>query len=486
MTAGADGASGRRPCHNAGVVLLISTYDLGRQPFGLASAAAALRAAGAEVVCADLAKERLSDAAVRRATAVAFFLPMHTATRLAVPVIDRVRARQPGRDDWPPTASTRRSTPRCCASTACRSILGGEFEDDAGRGVVGEHRPIVDAAPGGASDAPRVPRVQFLVPDRAGPAGADDATRRSSAGAERTDGRLHRGQPRLQAPLPALSDRPGLRRPLPRRPGRHRAGRRRGAGRRRRAGTSPSAIPTSSTASATRVAVVERFAGEFPGVTYDVTIKVEHLLAARRRAAAAARHRLRVRDDRGRSRRRSHARARSRRGTRAPTSSAWSSGAATRSASRSRRRSWRSRRGRRSRAIAICCRRSTGSISSSTSRRSSSRSGCSSRKDRGCWSSPDVRAVIAAVQPALADLSVGPRRSARRRVAEARSKRWSACNLSAPRRELFARVWALAHDAAGLAAERYARARHPGAGGRSRISTNPGTVERSPRRSRWL
>ena len=79
------------------MVLLISTYDLGRQPFGLASAAAALRAAGAEVVCADLAKERLSEAAVRRATAVAFFLPMHTATRLALPVIDHVHAVNPDR-----------------------------------------------------------------------------------------------------------------------------------------------------------------------------------------------------------------------------------------------------------------------------------------------------------------------------------------------------------------------------------------------------
>ena len=98
MTTRRRDASGGRPCHNAGVVLLISTYDLGRQPFGLASAAAALRAAGVEVVCADFAKERLSEAAVRRATAVAFFLPMHTATRLALPVIDHVRADESGRD----------------------------------------------------------------------------------------------------------------------------------------------------------------------------------------------------------------------------------------------------------------------------------------------------------------------------------------------------------------------------------------------------
>ena len=39
---------------------------------------------------------------------------------------------------------------------------------------------------------------------------------------------------------------------------------------------------------------------EFPTVTYDVTIKVEHLLQHRDAAAAPARHRLRVRDQRGR------------------------------------------------------------------------------------------------------------------------------------------------------------------------------------------
>jgi hypothetical protein len=72
-------------------VLLISTYDLGRQPFGLASPAAWLREAGVQVTCADLSREKLPEDAVRGADLVAFFLPMHTATRLAVPVIDRVR-----------------------------------------------------------------------------------------------------------------------------------------------------------------------------------------------------------------------------------------------------------------------------------------------------------------------------------------------------------------------------------------------------------
>jgi radical SAM superfamily enzyme YgiQ (UPF0313 family) len=72
-------------------VLLLSTYDLGRQPFGLASPAAWLKRAGIDVTAVDLSRDKLSDAAIAGATLVAFYLPMHTATRLALPVIDRVR-----------------------------------------------------------------------------------------------------------------------------------------------------------------------------------------------------------------------------------------------------------------------------------------------------------------------------------------------------------------------------------------------------------
>ena len=45
--------------------LLISTYDLGRQPFGLASPAAWLRRAGVAVTCLDLSREPLREGAVR-------------------------------------------------------------------------------------------------------------------------------------------------------------------------------------------------------------------------------------------------------------------------------------------------------------------------------------------------------------------------------------------------------------------------------------
>lgn len=76
-------------------MLLVSTYDLGRQPFGLASPAASLRNAGVEVDCVDTSREQLNDQRIASASLVAFYLPMHTATRLASPLIDRVRRVNP-------------------------------------------------------------------------------------------------------------------------------------------------------------------------------------------------------------------------------------------------------------------------------------------------------------------------------------------------------------------------------------------------------
>src|SRR2546428_6441597 len=77
-------------------ILLLSTYELGRQPFGLASPAAWLRSQGHQVLCTDLSRDPLPLDAVRHADLIAFYLPMHTATRLAVPVIAKVRQLNPG------------------------------------------------------------------------------------------------------------------------------------------------------------------------------------------------------------------------------------------------------------------------------------------------------------------------------------------------------------------------------------------------------
>ncbi|MDX1528416.1 MAG: CUAEP/CCAEP-tail radical SAM protein, partial [Gammaproteobacteria bacterium] len=75
--------------------VLINTYELGRQPFGIAQAVAWLRDAGHEVVCLDLAVQPLERERLANADLVALHVPMHTATRIAVKALPRIRAMAP-------------------------------------------------------------------------------------------------------------------------------------------------------------------------------------------------------------------------------------------------------------------------------------------------------------------------------------------------------------------------------------------------------
>ncbi|MFZ0255913.1 MAG: CUAEP/CCAEP-tail radical SAM protein [Gammaproteobacteria bacterium] len=76
-------------------VILISPYELGRQPFGLAEPAAWLRRSGFQVTCIDLSLQRLDGEALREARLVAIYLGMHTATRIAAEALPRIRALAP-------------------------------------------------------------------------------------------------------------------------------------------------------------------------------------------------------------------------------------------------------------------------------------------------------------------------------------------------------------------------------------------------------
>ena len=138
-------------------VLLISTYDLGRQPFGLASPAAWLRREGVGVDCVDTSRDPLADDTILRASIVAFYLPMHTATRLAAPLIDRVRAVNaaaqivayglyaPLNADW-------------LRSRGVTTVLGPEAEEDLVALAVSKPQlPIPNS---------RLPKLHFIPPDR--------------------------------------------------------------------------------------------------------------------------------------------------------------------------------------------------------------------------------------------------------------------------------------------------------------------------------
>lgn len=76
-------------------LLLVSTYELGRQPVHLASPTAALGANGIDVIPLDLAVEDWDPDLVDRVDGVAFSVPMHTAMRLAMSMAATVRERRP-------------------------------------------------------------------------------------------------------------------------------------------------------------------------------------------------------------------------------------------------------------------------------------------------------------------------------------------------------------------------------------------------------
>ncbi len=78
-----------------GEILLVSTYELGHQPHGLALPRAFLERAGFAPACLDLAVEPLDPARVEAARLVALSVPMHTALRLGLEAAARIRALNP-------------------------------------------------------------------------------------------------------------------------------------------------------------------------------------------------------------------------------------------------------------------------------------------------------------------------------------------------------------------------------------------------------
>ena len=247
-------------------VLLISTYDLGRQPFGLASPAAWLRREGVGVDCVDTSRDPLADDTIVGASIVAFYLPMHTATRLAAPLIDRVQAVNPAAQlvayglyaplnaDW-------------LRSRGVTTVLGPEAEEDLVALAVGEP----DKA------RPTIPRLRFIQPDRStllplqryAALQMPDGTRRVVGTTEATRGCKHLcrhcpivpvygGTFRVIADDVVLAD----------------VAAQVAAGAQHISFGDPDFFngPTHARR------IVERMAAAHPGLSYDVTIKIEHLL----------------------------------------------------------------------------------------------------------------------------------------------------------------------------------------------------------------
>jgi len=79
----------------SGAILLVSCYELGHQPFHLASLSAMLQQAGYQPRCIDTAVESLTDEIIGAASFVAISVPMHTALRLGEQIARRVRMLNP-------------------------------------------------------------------------------------------------------------------------------------------------------------------------------------------------------------------------------------------------------------------------------------------------------------------------------------------------------------------------------------------------------
>ncbi|MBI3404236.1 MAG: radical SAM protein [Acidobacteria bacterium] len=262
-------------------VVLLSTYELGRQPFGLASPAAWLRAAGAQVTCFDLSREALREDAIRDANLIAFYVPMHTATRLAVDLIEPVRALNPNAHlcFYGLYAPINQGLLR---SRGVKSILGGEFEEALAKlaaRLANSKQGVFPPTSHTQQPEPEISlaKLTFIQPDRSGlPLLNQYAHLILPGGEHRTSGytEASRGCKHLCRHCPIVPVYQGAFRVVQR-------------------DVVLADIRQQVTAGAQHItfgdpdffngighaiAIVEEFHREFPTLTYDATIKIEHLL----------------------------------------------------------------------------------------------------------------------------------------------------------------------------------------------------------------
>lgn len=270
-------------------VVLISTYELGRQPFSLSSPAVWLKQASCKVTCLDLAVQRLSDHKHALATAdlIAFSLPMHTATRLAAGLVGKIK-------DINPTAHIcfyglyAPVNEPYLRKLGGDTILGGEFEE----GLASLAKRLAAKAASKelmTEPAQREPlislgRQKFLVPDR-----SDLPPLESYAHLQMAPGEMKmvgyteasRGCKHLCRHCPIVPVYKGAFRVVQRDVVLEDIRRQVIRGAQHITFGDPDFFngPTHA------VAVVKALHEEFPELTYDVTIKVEHLLKHREHLA---------------------------------------------------------------------------------------------------------------------------------------------------------------------------------------------------------
>jgi radical SAM superfamily enzyme YgiQ (UPF0313 family) len=257
-------------------VLLISTYELGHQPLHLAVPAGLLRAGGHEVRAVDLAVDDLDPGSVEWAEAVAFSVPMHTATRLAATSASAIKVARP-------------ELPVCAYGLyAGAAAATGPFDQS----IAGEYHAAlaewVDAVANGkaTTDTPGATRVELgrprsgesgPAPDREGLAPLeryahliDGADRKVVAGyVEASRGCSHRCR---HCPVPVVYD--GRVRTVPVEAVVTDVSAQVDKG----AGHITFGDPDFLNAPAHARRVVDAVHRRHPGLTFDLTVKVEHIL----------------------------------------------------------------------------------------------------------------------------------------------------------------------------------------------------------------
>jgi radical SAM superfamily enzyme YgiQ (UPF0313 family) len=260
--------------------VLISTYELGRQPFGLASPAAWLRSRGGEekcdVTCVDLSREALPEDVVLAADLIAFYVPMHTATRLAVALLPTIRDLNPRAHLcfyglYAPVNET------YLRRLGVETVLGGEFE----AGLVSLVERLASGKNGGQSEPViSMERLEFRVPDRRGLVALEKYAHLTLPGGERrTVGytEASRGCKHLCRHCPIVPVYNGVFRIVSREVVLEDVRQQVAAGAQHITFGDPDFFNGTGHA----MPLVEELHREFPQVTYDVTIKVEHLLKHR-------------------------------------------------------------------------------------------------------------------------------------------------------------------------------------------------------------
>jgi len=256
-------------------IVLISTYELGRQPFGLASPAAWLRKRGYSVTSLDLSRQALEEKAVRAATLIAIYLPMHTATRLAAKLLPTLRELNP-RAHLCSYGLYAPMNAEYLRSLGVSTILGGEFEHALAKLAQQLENDSLAEQPSSLQTPISLERLSFEVPDRSGMPAIEKYAHLVVPGSGfRVVGSTEasRGCKHLCRHCPIVPVYKGVFRVVSRDVVMQDVRQQVAAGAQHISFGDPDFFNGIRHA----LELVEEFHREFPGVTYDVTIKVEHL-----------------------------------------------------------------------------------------------------------------------------------------------------------------------------------------------------------------